>query len=405
VDIILKVNFEFVDYTGDKELAGGREKPLHIDYLREKWENAKKQPWIDLFKQKIAQIWDGKFQMRCIRPGWDGIVAIPHMEIREVQDGQQHFKIKVDKATLINDNGTQKLTTQGGSSNVDSEKMIAQLREFDLVDKIADPSVHEYLHKGEATHVNNAYKTDRDLLKNMLTQFGRLEYQGRSSATLLNPAMLRNLIDAIKRTEIPSKLAHLHPIVLETSTGTVPSDRRLAARRARLLKMQLTNAGIRNPTQIKQVAGTFNGIVAQNAPEDDNIKAAFIRNWSRISAAHEFGHMIGLVDEYNPAASTEMVKKMVSDGLLPPNTPGQHLTGKGTSYGGQAGKQAGFARLLEDTNLTSPNFDPTKGAAEVMSTSLMTSGYEVMAQHYVTFWEALTKMTETHLDKKYWEIV
>ena len=405
LDIILKVNFDWVDYTGSKELAGGREKPLHIDYLRDKWEQSAKQPWIDLFKQKISQIWDAKFRMRCIRPGWNGIVATPRMQIREVPDGQQHFKIKVDKATLVNDQGTQKLTTQGGSSNVDTRTMIAQLREFDLVDKIADPSVHEYLHEGEAKHVKNAYKTDRDLLASMLAQFGAIEYR-RKTTGFRDPAKVRNLIDAIKQTKITSSLAHLHPIVLETSTDSVPSDRRLAARRARLLKMRLAQDGIRNPVSIKQVSGTFNGIVAKNADPDPQVEAAFIRNWNRISAAHEFGHMIGLVDEYNPAASTEMVRKMVSDGLLPPNTPGQHLTGKGTSYAsGQGEKQAGFARLLEETNLSAPNFDPTKGAAEVMSTSLMTSGYEVMAQHFVTFWEALVTMTGAHLDRKYWEIV
>ncbi len=405
--IITKVNFEFVDYTGNLELAEVREKPLDARYLEAQWNQNHKQPWINGFKQNISQVWDGKFALHCARPGWEDLVVRPVMEVREVPEGQQHYKIKVDKATLVQDHtGSQKITTQSGSSNVNSETMVAQLREFDLVDKIADPAVHAYLHAGEEKHIKNAYKTDRALLDSMLAQYGRLAYQG-STTNLANQRLLMNLIDAIKRTEIPSKLAHLHPIILEKNVVPVNGGRpnwRLAAHRANLLQTQLQSAGIRNPIQVVAGSENFNGIVVKIAPPDPQIESTFVQNWTRISAAHEFGHMIGLADEYYPAASTEMVQKMISDGLLPPNTPGNHLSDKGRGYTNHGEKQAGYARLLEETNLTAPNFAPDRGGFDVMSTSIMTAGYEVMAQHYVTFWEALTQMTAAHLDKKYWEI-
>ena len=39
-----------------------------------------------------------------------------------------------------------------------------------------------------------------------------------------------------------------------------------------------------------------------------------------------------------------------------------------------------------------------------MSSSIMTAGFDVMAQHYVTAWEALTRMTDPPLGEKFWKI-
>jgi len=402
--VIVKVNFDFVDYTDPNyQLEARANKPLDAKYLQAQWDTTAKRPWIDEFKRQINTIWNGKFRMQCVRPGWADVVATPVMEVREVPNGQQHFKVKVDKAALVNG---QKMRTMGGSSYVDSDKGIVQLREFDLVDKIADPSVHAYLHEGEKSgNITPAYKLDRQRLDGLLAQFGRLSYQA-NSLSLQSPRLLLNLTDAINRTKIPSKLAHLHPIIIEknmvTTTG-VRTNWRLAAVRAQRLQQQLQAAGVQNPIQISLGSESFNGLVVKIAPPDPLIENVYVQNWSRISAAHEFGHMVGLADEYNPAATTEMVQKMISDGLLPPGTPGNHLSTKGASKSsGQGGKQTAFARLLEETNLSAPDFNPDQTAP--MSTSLMTGGYELMAQHFVTFWEALTQMTAPYLDKKYWEI-
>ncbi len=404
--IIVKLSFDFVDLGDDYASVTVPSKPVDANYLKKKWDATAKQPWIAAFQHQIDQIWNGKFTMQCIRPGWADVRAVPVMEVREVPLGQQHFKVKVDKAALVNDQGQEKMRTQGGSSFVDSVGSTAQLREFDLVDKISDPAVHEYLHAGEKSgNITPAYKLDRERLDNMLRQFSELAFQGNST-NLANPRLLMNLIDAIKRTEIPSKLSHLHPIILEKNLAPAPYERpnwRLAALRAQQIEHQLQQAGIRNPIQVKLGSQNFNGLIVKIGTPDPAIENTYVQNWQRISAAHEFGHMIGLVDEYNPAASTDMVKKMISDGTLPPGTPGNHLSSAGQSKSsGQGAKQSAYAKLLDETNQTAPDFTYDKGIP--MTTSLMTGGYEVMAQHFVTFWEALTTMTQPYVDKKYWEI-
>jgi hypothetical protein len=38
------------------------------------------------------------------------------------------------------------------------------------------------------------------------------------------------------------------------------------------------------------------------------------------------------------------------------------------------------------------------------TTSLMTGGFETSGIHFISAWEALTKMTAGHLDEKFWKL-
>jgi hypothetical protein len=296
------------------------------------------------------------------------------------------------------------MKTEGGSSFADIKTRVAQLREFDLVDKIADPSVHHYLHEGEKTgNIKPAYELDRRRLETTLAQFGKLECQPNSQA-LKEDMDFTRLSDSLKALGVPSDLSHLHPIVVSGSVamGEAPD---LADRRARYLKLVLSHAGIRNTITPKTSADNFAGVAVEAGPIDPTVLDEYVRNWNRISAAHEFGHMIGLADEYNPAASIETVKKLISDGMLPPDTPTDHLSAQGKGKeGAQGAKQAAYMKMLEELNMYSPgDFAPDK--LTPMSTSLMTGGYKLKAQHFVTIWEVLGHITEpAGLGRKFWKI-
>ena len=58
-------------------------------------------------------------------------------------------------------------------------------------------------------------------------------------------------------------------------------------------------------------------------------------------------------------------------------------------------------KLLDDTDLATPDFTLQDNAK---STSRMTGGYELWPQHYVTVWEALTKLTDGSIAAKYWKL-
>jgi hypothetical protein len=406
MQVIVKLAFEFRDYGGNETLPGASSKPLDPNYLRAQWDNGQKAPWIAEFQRQIDAIWSGKHKIVCVRPGWEDVVVNPVMVVQEVPLGQQHFKVTVDKAALVSDNGAEKIKTQGGSSYADIKTRTAVLREFDLSDKIADPAVHHYLHEGEKKGIvgtsSSAYQLDQRRLTTMLGGVGQIDFQP-NSANPVAPIKLTNLTDTLLRLGIPSALAHLHPVEIAggVANGESPA---LAAQRATVVQQALTTAGVRNPVRLSPTVAAFAGATVKAAAPDPAVQQLYVNNWSRISAAHEFGHMIGLADEYHPAASLETVKKLISDGLLPPDTPTDHLSsaGKGKA-GGQGGKQAAFMKLLEQNDLSSPtDFSPDKDAP--MSTSIMTGGFQVMAQHFVTIWEALTRMTAAHVDKKFWKI-
>ena len=138
------------------------------------------------------------------------------------------------------------------------------------------------------------------------------------------------------------------------------------------------------------------------AAPDPTIVNTYDRQWSRITAAHEFGHMLGLMDEYYGAKSDAVVKKMISDGLLPPDTRGDHLAVN--PPGGKQNEEVGqnaTMKLLEINDLATPDFTL---ADDAKSASLMTGGYELWPQHYITVWEGLTKVTEGEIAAKYWKL-
>jgi len=403
--ITVKLAFEFRDLNlQGQSVVTAPKKPLDPSFLKNTWDTTAKAPWLQNFKDQIDAVWNGKFNMKCVRPGWEDITAKPIFEVKEVPMGQQHFKVNVDKAALMDDNGTEKMKTEGGSSFADIKTRVAQLREFDLVDKISDPAVHHYLHEGEKTgNIKPAYELDRRRLETTLAKFGKLPCQPNSQS-LQDDMDFTRLSDALKLLGVPSDLSHLHAIEITGSVATGESPD-LAARRASYLKLVLTHAGILNTITTNTNADNFAGVSVKAGPVDPTVLTNYVTNWSRISAAHEYGHMIGLADEYNPAASIETVKKLISDGMLPPETPTDHLSSQGKGKeGAQGAKQAAYMKMLEELNMYSPgDFAPDK--LTPMSTSLMTGGYKLKAQHFIPIWEVLGQITApAGLGRKFWEI-
>jgi hypothetical protein len=195
-------------------------------------------------------------------------------------------------------------------------------------------------------------------------------------------------------------LAHLHG--LEVVGDAAGANAVLAGKRADSVIRRLKALGVKNPMQKVAGASNVDAVTVRAAPADPTIVNTYVRQWSRISAAHEFGHMLGLMDEYYGAKSDVVVKKMISDGLLPPGTRGDHLAANPPADNvGEARGQAATMQLLEATDLATPDFTLQDNAK---STSMMTGGYELWPQHYVTVWEALTRLTAGEIASKYWKL-
>ena len=403
--ISLKVCFDFKDRPPDADRPGvGAPRGVGADsYGQDRWTDPAKAAWKRDYVSKTLGIWNASpAVIKCIRPGWDDVSATSLIEIAEVAKDQAHYTIEVDKARLVDERGTTKLKS-GGVSGLGGNKLL--LQEWDIADKIQDPFLHQYLHQAEKTgNIEPAYRQDRNRLINAANLMGRIAFQP-GAALPVEASRVAILIEELKRQEIPSSLAHLHPLKI---VGAVAGggDNALKLQRANYLSGQLTTSGVRHAISVGESAENFDGAIVQAAPENPAIIDTYVTRWSRFTAAHEFGHFLGLMDEYYQAASDDTVKRLISDGHLPPDTPGDHFTrNPNANVKKEAEKQAATLKMLEANNISSPALTTQTGNANMpKTTNLMTGGFEITATNYVTFWEALTTMTAGEVESRYWRI-
>jgi hypothetical protein len=409
LDITIKIFYEFEDLTLNSGEAlvptGGK---VGASFGRLTWSLLEKNEWKRQFKATTVDRWNqNPPTIQCIRPGWGNVTARPTFQLQEVPaKGNQHQVISVTKGAFISDHqGREKLKSTGVSgSGADSEGDPALLlQQWDVKDKINDPDVHQYLHQAERRgNIEPAYRLDRKRQGMVLNQAGRMAFQPGSGTNLVDPSRLQVLIGELEGLEIPSTLAHLHPLLIEAN---IASGGRFAggivAARGNHIRAALQVAGLRNPIRWVLGSENFDGVVVKPDAEDPTIVNTYVANWSRFTAAHEFGHAIGLVDEYKKAESNKTVQKMIEEGYLPPNTRGDHLKEEGSDAAGQIASML----LMEKSGVSAPDWSlNTQGSDRPMTTSVMTGGFEVTKQHYITAYEVLTHMTRTDLDEKFWKI-
>lgn len=107
-----------------------------------------------------------------------------------------------------------------------------------------------------------------------------------------------------------------------------------------------------------------------------------------IVIAHEFGHMLGLPDEYFGVNCMELQQQIDLLSTVPQTL--QNLTRlKAKPDADYVESAQGFASLLKQGNVPSPIFMQNMG---VVTTSLMYAGSQVLPAHYLTFWEAMLTM-------------
>lgn len=399
--VVVKLKFEFLDST-TPVAAKVKRREVGPKYEKTAWTDPAKDDFKAEFRRQVLGLWNANAPMiRCTRPGWEDLVARPVFEIQEVvAGGGEHNIVRTQKAVLQDTNKPGTKALKGGAAS-GWASAVTSLNEFDVADKMSDPDVHRYLHHIEKKqHVVPAYTTDHKQLSQRLDRFGRLEFNAGSGTALTEPGRLPILAEEILRLGLPPELAHLHAI--EVVGDAIGGNVELGRTRADTVVAGLERLGIKNA--LKRVAGAqgVDAVVVRAAAPDPAVADTYVTKWSRITAAHEFGHMLGLMDEYYGAKSADVVKKMISDGLLPPSTRSDHLVAHPPANAmDEAPGQTSTMKLLEQANLATPDFTLGDGAK---STSLMTGGYELWPQHYLTVWEALTKLTAGDIEARYWKL-
>lgn len=262
--------------------------------------------------EQVLGIWAPNLRpIACTRPGWEEIRVVPTLEVREVAAaGTAHHKVKVSKAVMTE---TMKDVMNPSGTALERKKVRA------------------------------------------LKSTGGSSYS--SQVTSLQE------FDVADKISDPAVHRYLHAV--ERTTNIDPAYRGDRTRLERMLAQYGTIAF--GPGTAVPTSPARPGILAADLAVGD----AYASRWSRVSAAHEFGHMIGLMDEYYAAGSVDTVKHMISDGLLPPDTPEDHFTQGQKDASSEAAGQAATTGMLQANDLPSPDYTQ---AAQAKSTSLMSGG-------------------------------
>lgn len=390
--LTVRVAFEFSE---GQDFAVSKEVDPTSRFARKTWTEGDKYTYKHRYIEATAGVFNSSgIKIACLKPGWEHIVVTPKFVIEPVEPGNgEHFVSKAQKAFVKDDPSGPKIAKGMSGASAGSQL----LSEVDVYDKLNDPSVHMYLHKQETEqNIVPAYELDRQRLDKTLQRFGTI--------TVPSAIPMRDLIDNLKRLSIPSDLAHLHPINIEIDN----SDAKRGLQIHKHIRTRLHNAGIMNPIHLKYMNSGTPSVKLTIAPENPSIKETYVKRWSRLTAAHEFGHMIGLIDEYYEASSSETVKEMISAGLLPPNTRSDHLKlhpPKSNMAKQQSSKQATQMDALRRAGIETPDLAmDAPGGKDPKSTSLMSGGYRVERQHFLSAWEALAHVTKDYVHEKFWKI-
>ena len=126
---------------------------------------------------------------------------------------------------------------------------------------------------------------------------------------------------------------------------------------------------------------------------------------SYIVVAHEFGHMLGLPDEYFGVQCLDL-KKRIDQNVIPKafRDKGNLVNDADPRLAAQA---KGFAALLKAARVSSPIFLQWGSKAEdkvAATSSIMYAGSDILPAHYLTIWEALFSCTYPAFQPDEWMI-
>ncbi|HEU5315346.1 MAG TPA: OmpA family protein, partial [Chloroflexota bacterium] len=301
------------------------------------WTDPQKEAFSDQLQARVEGAWSAQFLFGCTRPGWESMFAVPIVDV-DVHEG------------AVGDGDHLQTTTykvpDGGTYSVGA---------FVQSQGDQDPFNNQLVMS--STDVDET-PLDQSLLRKTVLF-------AHDSAVLTPDAI--SLLRAFERDFQDANLDLTNPVELTghaSSPGDEEYNSRLAQRRIDAVRDQLSAFGF---------TGINERVTTQNLGEEGATEDA---EWRRVDlvvgsgegqlvAAHEFGHVFGLMDEY------------VSNDV----NPGGSITGSGSAVGTAVGHDA-MAKAIG-----------TSGAVAENNDDIMSLGNAVQPKHYATFGWALAQVT------------
>jgi outer membrane protein OmpA-like peptidoglycan-associated protein len=360
--VTIKLHFDFVEADNTpgflermRRRLGGQSNAAFF------WSDAEKADYVNQFVARVSARWSNQHTIHATKPCWTELFAIPVVTPVSVEDkAGAHFAVTVHKSSgpgidyksgvnnehLLNP-ATQPTADFWQSDNRENADFnsgsVARTERQRLEAALTGAAAHPIQFLRDSSDVNSIDGG----ASGKLSAFATVANQANPSAP-----MIPIKIDAFASAE-----------------GDAGHNSTLAQQRADAVAGVLRGAGLRQPLAITGHGPVGAPNDATNRRADVVVDTAFETTYhgNRYSVTeHEFGHMLGMPDEYSNATTGP-------------------LAGVQTSYNG----------LVTSAGLATPTFGQD-------TSSQMSNGVDVLPRHYVTLWEALGRMTTPDITQAEW---
>jgi hypothetical protein len=349
-----------------------------------------------IFHDSVPKYWDGSWSFKCTRKGWEGLMpVVPRFHLDVSPSHLSHFSLilsppkedpsmrSVNRPIYMRECrgfvSLQQVITENPNAKDRVELQDFHVEDFTHVlasQIIAQHERHrlqEALNAGGSTPFTLPVEVDREGQKTVIqAKMIALVTGSRDETSYLSMnTRILSAIAARAAMRLPGTPAV--PIIVSPPGSPLVQKREDWKEHVAIVVEILQSFKLANPIK---VGNPVPQAVTVTLRIDEELERSDLDDLRYNVAAHEFGHMIGLPDEYeNPVASN---------------------TGK-PEDNAKASVKARFLELVHKAKLTPPDF-PSH------TSSMMSDGMTVMGFHAVTVWNALCYMTRHFLDPADWII-